>query len=149
MTGHGASRDHRRLPPPPGNPDFPLGRYTVLNALKLDPIECPADADVRSVARTMEQYSIHCVVVRGTEPGKWGIVSDLDLMAAMRPELADASAAQLAASDPLIVAPADTLQHAAQLTAEHQTSHAVVVDPVTGEPVGILSTLDVARWAAG
>jgi hypothetical protein len=32
--------------------------------------------------------------------------------------------------------------------AEHQASHAVVVDPVTREPVGILSTLDVARWAA-
>ena len=66
-------------------------------------------------------------------------------MAAMRPELADATASRLAATDPLTSSPADTLQHAAQLMAEHQTAHAVVVDPVTGEPVGILSTLDVAR----
>ena len=134
--------------PPPSIPDFPLGRYTVLNALQLDPVECAADADVRSLARAMAEHSVHCVVVRGIEPGRWGIVSDLDLMAAMRPELADATAAELAAADPLIVAPADTLQRAAQLMAEHETSHAVVVDPVTGEPVGILSTLDVARWAA-
>ena len=82
------------------------------------------------------------------EPGGWGIVSDLDLMAAMRPELAHATADELAATDPLIVEPTDTLEHAAQLMAEHQTTHAVVVDRRTGEPVGILSTLDVARFAA-
>jgi acetoin utilization protein AcuB len=134
--------------PPTGATEFPLGRYTVLNALQLDLIECPADADVRSVARTMAEHTVHCVVVRNLESGAWGIVSDLDLMAAMRPELADATAGQLAATDPLTVGPADTLQRAAQLMAEHQASHAVVVDPVTGEPVGILSTLDVARWAA-
>jgi len=134
--------------PLPGTPGFPLGRYTVLNALQLDPVECAADADVRSLARAMAEHSVHCVVVRGIEHGGWGIVSDLDLMAAMRPELADATAAELAASDPLIIEPADTLQRAAQLMAEHETSHAIVVDPVTGEPVGILSTLDVARWAA-
>lgn len=134
--------------PPTGAPEFPLGRYTVLNALQLDLIECSADADVRSIARTMAEHTVHCVVVRNTDSGDWGIVSDLDLMAAMRPELADSTAGRLAATDPLTVGPADTLQHAAQLMAEHQTSHAVVVDPVTGEPVGIVSTLDVARWAA-
>jgi hypothetical protein len=32
---------------------------------------------------------------------------------------------------------------------EHQAAHAVVVDTATGEPVGILSTLDIARFAAG
>jgi len=68
-------------------------------------------------------------------------------MAAMRPTLADATAAQIAATDLLIVKPDDTLEHAAQLMAEHQTSHAVVVDPDTDQPVGILSTLDIARWA--
>ena len=95
--------------PPTGATEFPLGRYTVLNALQLDLIECPADADVRSVARTMAEHTVHCVVVRNLESGVWGIVSDLDLMAAMRPELADATAGQLAATDPLTVGPADTL----------------------------------------
>jgi hypothetical protein len=32
--------------------------------------------------------------------------------------------------------------------AEHQTAHLIVVDPVTDEPVGILSTLDIARFMA-
>jgi CBS domain-containing protein len=128
--------------------DFPLDHYTVLNALQLDPIECPADADVRSIAQTMAEHSVHCVVVRGIQPHGWGIVSDLDLMAALRPDLAAATAAELAATDLLVVKPEDTLQRAAQLMAEHEASHAVVVDPATGQPVGILSTLDVARWAA-
>jgi CBS domain-containing protein len=48
----------------------------------------------------------------------------------------------------VIVAPSDTLEHAAQLMAEHQTAHVMVVDPVTGDPAGIVSTLDVARAAA-
>jgi CBS domain-containing protein len=32
--------------------------------------------------------------------------------------------------------------------AEHETSHLVVVDPSTDRPVGVLSTLDVARVVA-
>jgi len=127
-------------------PEF--GAFTVLNALQLGLIDCPADADVRSVARLMAEHNVHCVVVRGTEPNGWGIVSDLDLMAALRPELTGATAGQLAATDSLVVDPADSLEHAAQLMVEHQATHAVAVDPVTGRPIGIVSTLDVARFLA-
>jgi len=125
-----------------------FGTFTVLNALQLGLIDCPADADVRSVARLMAEHNVHCVVVRGTEPNGWGIVSDLDLMAALRPELTGATAGQLAATDSLVVDPADSLEHAAQLMVEHQATHAVAVDPVTGRPIGIVSTLDVARFLA-
>src|ERR1044072_5489818 len=128
-------------------PEF--GAFTVLNALQLGLIDCPADADLRAVARLMADHNVHCVVVRGTEPDGWGIVSDLDLMAGLRPELNGATAGQLAATDSLIVDPADSLEHAAQLMTEHQTTHAVVVDPVTRRPIGILSTLDIARFLAG
>ena len=31
---------------------------------------------------------------------------------------------------------------------EHRTAHLVVMDPGTGIPVGVLSTLDLARFAA-
>jgi len=127
-------------------PEF--GTFTVLNALQLGLIDCPADADVRSVARLMAEHNVHCVVVRGTEPNGWGIVSDLDLMAALRPELTGATAGQLAATDSLVVDPTDSLEHAAQLMVEHQATHAVAVDPVTGRPIGIVSTLDVARFLA-
>lgn len=128
-------------------PEF--GTFTVLNALQLRLIDCRADADVRTIARQMAEHNVHCVIVRGTEPEGWGIVSDLDLMAALRPELSGATAGQLAATDSLVVDPTDSLERAAQLMSEHQTTHAVVVDPVTSRPIGILSTLDVARFLAG
>ncbi len=121
-----------------------LTTHTVLNAMQVGVIHCPPDADVATLARTMADNRIHCVVVSGPP---WGIVSDLDLMASLRPG-AEATACELAASDVVVVDPADTLERAAQLMAEHQTAHVVVVSPHTGEPVGILSTLDVARWAA-
>jgi CBS domain-containing protein len=42
------------------------------------------------------------------------------------------------------VEPDETLARAAQLMTEHEIAHLVVVDPSTKDPVGILSTLDVA-----
>ena len=133
--------------------ELPLGSYTVLNALQMNLIECEADADIRSIARAMADNSIHCVIVRGIERRDrkgnrigWGMVSDIDLMAGLQPGCTQATADELAATEVLVVEPSDTLEHAAQLMAEHETTHAVIVDG--GQPVGILSTLDVARFAA-
>ena len=39
----------------------------------------------------------------------------------------------------------DTLAHAAQLMSEHEITHLVVVDPKRKRPIGVVSTLDVAR----
>jgi CBS domain-containing protein len=44
-----------------------------------------------------------------------------------------------------MVAAGDSLAHAAQLMSEHEIAHLVVVDQGTERPIGILSTLDVAR----
>ena len=45
--------------------------------------------------------------------------------------------------------PATVLETAARLMAEHGTAHLIVASPQTGLPVGIVSTLDIARIAAG
>jgi len=134
--------------------ELPLRGYTVLNALQMALIDCEADADVRSIAHAMADNSVHCVIVRGIERQDrrgnrigWGIVSDLDLMAGLVPGFREATAGELAASEVIVVSPSDTLEHAAQLMAEHETAHAMVVDG--DQPVGILSTLDIARFAAG
>ena len=47
-----------------------------------------------------------------------------------------------------MIAPDETLERAAQLMAENAVAHLVVVDPDTGHPVGVLSTLDVAAALA-
>jgi CBS domain-containing protein len=43
-----------------------------------------------------------------------------------------------------IVAPDDTIAHAARLMAERGVAHLLVADPLSGRPLGVLSTLDVA-----
>jgi CBS domain-containing protein len=108
--------------------------------------------DIAAVARTMAEQSIHSVVVSGIvrhdhagEHLTWGIVSDLDLMRALRAGADDVTAAQVAGSEIVIVSPHDTLAEAVQLMAEHDTAHLVVASPETGRPVGMLSTLDIAR----
>jgi CBS domain-containing protein len=113
--------------------------------MQLGLFECTPETDLRSVAQLMTDKTIHCVVVAGE---RWGIVSDLDLMRALGPGLADATAGDVAASDFVIVRPDDSLEHAAQLMAEHDTAHLIVVSPETGVPVGMLSTLDIARAVA-
>ena len=78
----------------------------------------------------------------------WGIISDFDLVAArMRPDPPD-TAADLAQKQVVTVETTGALRDAAELMLTKGTSHAVVVNPETRYPVGILSTLDIARVLA-
>jgi CBS domain-containing protein len=137
-------------------PTYPhLAHRTVRDAMQLGLFECPPEAGVQTLARTMAEQAIHCVVVAGIdrrdargEHLAWGIVSDLDLMRGLGPGLEDATAGELAATNVVVVEPSDTLEHAAQLMAEHDNARLVVASPKTGRPVGMLSTLDVARAVA-
>ena len=46
------------------------------------------------------------------------------------------------------VEPDEPLGRAAQLMSEHEITHLVVVDPELTRPIGVLSTLDMARVLA-
>jgi CBS domain-containing protein len=133
-----------------------LARTSVRAAMQLGLFECDPDADVRTIARTMAERRIHAVVVADVagpySPRKrldWGIVSDLDLMRALRPGLEGTTARELARTHDVAVLPTDTLKQAARLMTEHKTAHLVVVSPDTGRPVGMVSTLDIARHVGG
>jgi CBS domain-containing protein len=133
-----------------------LARTSVRAAMQLGLFTCSPDDPLESVACTMAEQPIHCVVVAGIgrrshsgEPLAWGLVSDLDLMAAFNAGAADATAGEIAGSDIVTVSPRDSLAVAVRLMTEHETAHLVVVSPDTGRPVGMLSTLDVARAAGG
>ena len=115
-------------------------------------LTCHRDTRLSEVAATMAEQQVHCIVVDDhEEPGSglWGIVSDLDLVAAATVRgLEEQTAGGSAASPVLMIGPNETLDRAAQLMTEHATSHLVVVDERTLLPVGVLSTLDVARALA-
>ena len=142
--------------PTPTSPAEVLGRTRVREAMQLGLFHCEPDDDAASIARTMAEQSIHSVVVAGIvrrdhagERLAWGIVSDFDLMRALRPDAEDATAAEVAGTEIVTVLPHESLEQAVQLMDEHETSHLIVVSPDTGRPVGMLSTLDVARAVDG
>lgn len=122
-------------------------RVRVAEAMHEGIFSCTTETSLAEVAELMASHRVHCVVVSdGLEHADslWGIVSDLDLVAAASVrDLDEQTAGATAATPALTVSPRETLQRAAQLMTEHGTSHLVVVD-ARRRPVGILSTLDVA-----
>jgi CBS domain-containing protein len=125
---------------------------TVADAMHVGIHAADPGASIETLAATMAEQSIHCVVVEGVRASKgerlvWGIVTDRDLLSAIHAD-SDADAGQLAASEPMAVGRRLPLPEAITLMVEHDLTHLVVVDELDGRPTGILSTLDVARvWA--
>src|SRR5512132_2779868 len=123
-----------------------LRAFRVRDAMHAGVITCSFDTPLEEVARLMAVHRVHAIVTVTDDASVWGVVSDLDLVSIVATGEAR-TAADAAASDALPIAPDDTLEHAAQLIAEHAATHLVVVD---GErPVGVVSTLDIAGVFAG
>lgn len=137
---------------PPTATDSSLQARVVSEVMHHGVITCSPAAPVRYVARLMARAGIHAVVVWGDDEddaeGIWGLVSDLDLVgAAVRGETIAQSAVGAAHTHALTVRADDTLAHAAGLMEAHRLAHLVVVDE-RERPIGVLSTLDVARAVA-
>lgn len=130
-----------------------IGALAVADAMHPGVFTCEREASLADVAAQMARKLVHCIVVEsGSGDGGpiWGIVSDLDLVAAATVrDLEEQTAGGSAATLVVIVSPDETLERAAQLMTEHGTSHLVVVDPEQQLPVGVLSTLDIAAALAG
>jgi CBS domain-containing protein len=120
----------------------------VLDAMHHGVFTCEREAPLSEVSATMAREHVHCVVVEsgsGEAGPLWGIVSDLDLVAAASVRDLDEQSAGGSAGTPVVtVAPGETLERAAQLMTEHNTAHLIVVDSQQQRPLGVLSTLDIA-----
>lgn len=132
-----------------------LGQLRVIDAMHPGLISCSLDAPLRAVARMMATYRVHAILVtaHGEEElaggGLWGIVSDTDLLRAAEVGDLDQQPAQTIAATPvLMVASNDELARAAQLMVDHKASHLIVVERRSARPIGVLSTLDIARALA-
>jgi CBS domain-containing protein len=123
-------------------------RIRVRDAMHDGVVTCGRDESLATVARIMAEHRIHSVVVTDaaeSAPSLWGVVSDLDLVAAGTVRSLEQQTAGVAAATPVLtIRPDDRLQRAMQLMVEHALTHLVVVD--ADRPVGMLSTLDIA-WA--
>ena len=131
-----------------------LGQRTVGEVMRLGVVTCAPDTPLTEVARLMSAYRIHCVVVGGLSEDihgtrlVWGVVSDLDLARAVAAGQ-EATAAQVAATEPVTASPFDTLADVARVMSDHEVAHLVVVDGQGAAPMGMISTLDLARAVAG
>ena len=128
-----------------------LETTSVIDAMSTGVINCPPDTPLCGVARLMVDHHIHAVYVfdYGFEDDEnvtpWGLVSDLDLVAAAQGDF-DTRSARDAAVTPLVtILSTDSLERAAEVMAEHGVSHLAVLDAARGRPIGVVSTLDVAR----
>jgi CBS domain-containing protein len=125
-----------------------ISQLRVADSMHVGVITCDRDTPLAEVAATMARERVHCVVVEhgsgeGGEP--WGVVSDLDLVAAASVrELGEQTAGGSAATPVVLVGPEETLDRAAQLMTENGTSHLVVAERRTFRPIGVLSTIDIA-----
>jgi CBS domain-containing protein len=133
-----------------------LAQVAVAEAMHPGVLTCPLETPLATVARMMASYRIHAIVVFGEETDDvagsqlWGVVSDLDLVsAASAGDLEERTAGGTAVTPVVMVAPDDTLERAAQLMSEHEITHLVVAEAGTARPVGVISTLDLARVLAG
>ena len=116
-------------------------------------VSCPPETPLRGVAELMAARGIHAVVVY-TEPDEsqptgrhWGVLSDLDLIASVE-ALETLTAGSAATTATVMIMPDESLRRAAALMNEYRTAHLIVVDPSTIKPIGVISSIDVARAIA-
>lgn len=132
----------------------PFETARVGDAMSKGVISCPPETPLRVVARMMATYGVHAVFVfehadeDDEAPQLWAVVSDLDLVAAARLDL-DELTAGLTAVTPLVSVDADrSIAEAGSLMAQYGIAHLAVTDPASRRPIGVISTLDIARAIA-
>jgi CBS domain-containing protein len=131
-------------------PETPLARVHVQDVMHTGMLTTDPTTPLRVAARLMVEQRVHAVAVADPDHSRrpWGFITDLDVAAASAEGL-DETAGEAAKHDVVTISATDSLNWAAHQMMEHGVSHLVVVDPNTGHPIGILSTLDVASAYAG
>jgi CBS domain-containing protein len=115
-------------------------------------ISCLPDTSLAEVARMMAHHRVHAIAVADLDHGRpfglWGVVTDMDVMAAVA-NGRNHTAGDVAATEGIKISAREPLDHAARTMEEHGVAHLVVVDPASSYPVGIISTLDIAAAYGG
>jgi CBS domain-containing protein len=144
------SAEHRREEQQP----VPFETAAVGDAMSNGVISCAPETPLRVVARMMATYGVHAIFVfehadEGDEgPRLWAVVSDLDLVAATQLDLDTLTAGQAAVTPLVDVAADSSIAEAGSLMAQYGIAHLAVTDPESRRPIGVISTLDIARAVA-
>jgi CBS domain-containing protein len=126
---------------------------TVGDAMNNGVISCAPETPLRVVARMMATYGVHAIFVFQhvedyDEARLWAVVSDLDLVAATRLDLDMLTAGETAVTPLVSVAADSSIGEAGSLMAQYGIAHLAVTDPDSRRPIGVISSLDIARAIA-
>ncbi len=127
---------------------------TVGDVMSHGVISCPPETPLRVVARMMATHSVHAIFVferaddDDVPPQMWGVVSDLDLVAATQLDLDTLTAGATAVTPLVSVAVDSSIPEAGGLMAQYGIAHLAVTEPGSRRPIGVISTLDIARAVA-
>jgi CBS domain-containing protein len=141
--------EHRREELP-----VPFETATVADAMSRGVISCPPETPLRVVARMMATHGVHAIFVfeRTDEDDEerrlWAVVSDLDLVAATELDLDELTAGATAVTPLVSVMTDSSIAEAGSLMAQYGIAHLAVTDPASRRPIGVISTLDIARAIA-
>jgi CBS domain-containing protein len=79
----------------------------------------------------------------------WGLVTDRDIVAAAATDYVHRTAGTSTASEAATIDPHATLRRAAEVMTDRGLSHLLVVEPGSDQPIGVISTLDIAGVVGG
>ena len=132
----------------------PFETGTVGDAMSRGVISCTPETPLRVVARLMATHGVHAIFVfehtdeDDEAPRLWAVVSDLDLVAATRLDLDTLTAGSTAVTPLVSVAADSSIGEAGSLMAQYGIAHLAVTEPGARRPIGVISTLDIARAIA-
>jgi CBS domain-containing protein len=138
---------HEKLP-------VPFDTATVADAMSRGVISCPPETPLRVVARMMATHGVHAIFVfertdaDDEERRLWAVVSDLDLVAATELDLDELTAGGTAVTPLVSVTTDSSIAEAGSLMAQYGIAHLAVTEPDSRRPIGVISTLDIARAIA-
>ena len=113
-------------------------------------VSCTRTSTASEIAHVMISANVRTVAVMSPspEPGHppliWGIVTDLNLLRALAEGQSQATAETLAGGQVIRVRPTQTISEAAAVMVGSGAHHLVVIDPDDLQPIGVLSTSDIA-----
>ncbi len=122
-----------------------LEHARVADAMRHGILSCPLDTSLRNAARTMSSHHVHTIVVTDPADGSlWGILTDGALLSALLDDGGERPLGEVADRTLETISSSERLTVAARLMRDRGSAHLVVRDAQSGQPTGMLSTLDVA-----
>jgi CBS domain-containing protein len=124
---------------------------TVADVMSPGVLSCAPETPLRTAARMMATYQVHAIFVfasRDDDSPFWTVLTDLDVIEASLPDIERRTAGGTAHEHVVTIESDAPIALAAQLMSQHRITHLVVVSPETTRPLGVVSSLDLARAIA-